>query len=196
MRADADTRIDGSLAVVTNRIGISAVDSSRHHEPDNQRHDNEYDCRKFKAEQAGFSHIDKRPVELEGRLFAIIHENQAAIAQHGAERDDEGIDTGFPDDQTIDRTQCHTGDQGQAPGNRDDPHFAERGEHRPGLRIQHDNSAESKDRAHRQIDITVDHDYRHAQRDDTDGCRLLEQQQHVVDIHELGLGKRQETAGH
>ena len=50
----------------------------------------------------------------------------------------------------------------------------------------------AKDRPDAQVDIAVDHDDRHAHGDDPDRRRLLEQQQHVVDIHKGLVRQRQE----
>ena len=130
---------------------------------------------------------------MRGRLFAVVHEDETAIAEHRPERDDEGIDAGLPDDESVERAQKYTGQKRKRPGDRDNAVPQSR-EDRPCHRIEQHDGAQREGRADRQINIAVDHDDGHADGDDADGGGLLEQKQHVVEIHERLVGQRQEFA--
>ncbi len=165
-----------------------------HDEPDNGSHDEQKPGRRVKAHELGFREVDQGPVEVGSRLLAVIHEDEPAIPEHGPERDDKRVDTGLPDDQAVQGTQQNAGHKSKCPCNRNDA-VAEAGKHRPCHAVEQHDGTEGKGRADAEVDVAVDHDDGHADGDDADGRGLLEQQQHVVQIHEGLVAERQVFAG-
>ena len=193
MRADANAGVHRRLAVVADGVGVAAVNRLRHHKPQHERRAQEEPGRGVQAEKPRLGEVDQRPVEMARGLFAVVDEDEAPVAEHGAERDDEGVDPCLPDDQPVEcpergaRQKCERPAHGYHP-------VSEAREDRPCHAVEQHDRGERVSRPDREIDIAVDHDDRHSERNDPDGGGLLQQQEHVVEVHERLVGDRDELA--
>ena len=124
-------------------------------------------------------------------LFARIDEDEAADAEHGAQRDDEGIDAGLPHDQPVEAAEQRAAQQAGENGHQKHP-VAKEGQRFPSLHVDRDCGGERQDGANRQVDVAVDHHQGQPESDQADGGGLDQDVLDILQGEEMVGGKAEE----
>ena len=176
MGADPDPGIDGRLAVAADSIGVAPVNRVTQHEMREDREAEEDRSERRKRTDAARPEVRIGEVHrIEGLLLGV-DEDQAPHADHCAERDDEGVNARLPDDGTVQRSDCHSGEESDA-DRRQDADDVLKPDGQAGGERQHGTD--------RKIDVAVDHDESHAKGDQPDRRGLHEDVDEVAGIEEV-----------